>query len=75
MLGTPNEDTWPGVSALPDWNTEFPKFPPLQLSRFLPGMNEEGIDLLEQILTLDPRRRLTATEALAHPYFAGVKMN
>ncbi|VDN17837.1 unnamed protein product [Dibothriocephalus latus] len=28
------------------------------------------LDLLGKILTLDPDRRLTATQALAHPYFA-----
>ena len=30
-----------------------------------------GIDLVDNIVTLDPRRRFTAREALAHRYFAG----
>ncbi len=25
-LGTPNEDTWPGSSSLPDWSIDFPKY-------------------------------------------------
>lgn len=27
-FGTPSETTWPGVSCLPDFNDEFPKFAP-----------------------------------------------
>lgn len=28
VLGTPNEDTWPGVTSLPDFKSAFPKWPP-----------------------------------------------
>lgn len=27
-MGTPNEDTWPGVTSLPDFKSAFPKWPP-----------------------------------------------
>jgi hypothetical protein len=46
-MGTPNEDTWPGVTALQDWNDEFPFWPPMSLTRYCPGLCEEGLDLLE----------------------------
>lgn len=26
-LGTPNEETWPGVTSLPDFKSAFPKWP------------------------------------------------
>lgn len=26
-MGTPNEETWPGVTALPDFKSAFPKWP------------------------------------------------
>ena len=29
-----------------------------------------AVDLLEKLLVMDPDRRLTAEQALAHPYFA-----
>ena len=29
----------------------------------------EAVDLLDKLLTLDPRERLTATQALDHDYF------
>lgn len=70
VLGTPNEDSWPGVTSLQDWNEDFPVWPSLQISSFVPGMCEAGVDLLEQLLPLDPRKRLSAHEALQHPYFA-----
>jgi cyclin-dependent kinase len=47
VLGTPNEDTWPGVTSLPDWNEDFPVWPSLLLSRYAPGLSESGVDLLE----------------------------
>nr|CAD1830376.1 unnamed protein product [Ananas comosus var. bracteatus] len=28
VLGTPNEEIWPGVSSLPDFKSAFPKWPP-----------------------------------------------
>ena len=27
-MGTPNEDTWAGVTSLPDFKSAFPKWPP-----------------------------------------------
>jgi serine/threonine protein kinase len=72
VLGTPNEDTWPGVTALQDWNDDFPVWPALNLAHFMPNFSDEGINLVEQLITLDPRRRYTATECLNHPYFAGM---
>jgi len=32
-------------------------------------ISEEGMDLLERLLCLDQNQRITAREALAHPYF------
>ena len=69
VLGTPNEETWPGVTSLQDWNSSFPVWPSLQLSRLVPKLTEEGIDLMEQLMAIDPRRRLSAVEAMKHPFF------
>uniref|UniRef100_A0A0A9E4C6 Uncharacterized protein n=1 Tax=Arundo donax TaxID=35708 RepID=A0A0A9E4C6_ARUDO len=27
IMGTPNEETWPGVASLPDYKSSFPKWP------------------------------------------------
>lgn len=70
ILGTPTEETWPGVTALQDWNDDFPRWPHLNLGRFVNRLCPQGIDLLENLLVLNPRGRFTAREAMAHPYFA-----
>lgn len=40
------------------------------LPQLLPGTCPEALDFLEQILTFNPMDRLTAAEALAHPYMS-----
>jgi cyclin-dependent kinase 1 len=72
ILGTPNEDVWPGVSSLQDWNEDFPVWPSLQVCRFTSTLCDSGVDLVEQLIQLDPKRRISAQDALAHPYFAGM---
>uniref|UniRef100_A0A8C0IPH0 mitogen-activated protein kinase n=1 Tax=Chelonoidis abingdonii TaxID=106734 RepID=A0A8C0IPH0_CHEAB len=46
-----------------------PKIPKMDLSRLFPKANPLAVDLLDKMLQLDVEKRLTATEALAHPYF------
>ncbi|KAF9155247.1 Cyclin-dependent kinase 3 [Linnemannia schmuckeri] len=72
ILGTPNETVWPGVSALKDWNPEFPKWQRKDLRTLVPGLDDEGLDLLEQLIDYNPARRISAKRALLHPYFDGM---
>mmetsp|Transcript_16497 Transcript_16497/g.27556 ORF Transcript_16497/g.27556 Transcript_16497/m.27556 type:complete len:296 (+) Transcript_16497:56-943(+) len=67
-VGTPMEASWPGCSGLPDWNDAFPVWPQLPMSKFVPDFCPHGIDLIERLLTPDPKTRLSAREALQHPY-------
>ena len=46
-----------------------PSFPRKDFSKFFVGANPIAVDLLNKLLVMDPDRRLTAEEALAHPYF------
>lgn len=69
VLGTPNEETWPGVSSLPDFKSAFPKWPPKDLASVAPNLEPAGIDLLSKMLYLEPSRRITARNALEHEYF------
>ncbi len=72
IFGTPSEDTWAGVTSLPDWNNEFPTWPSLKMECFVPGFSEQGTDLIERMMALDPKFRITAKDALAHPYLANM---
>ncbi|KAG0002170.1 cyclin-dependent serine/threonine protein kinase [Modicella reniformis] len=69
ILGTPTEESWTGVSTLPEYRPDFPTFKPIPLETLVPKLDADGIDLLNRLLTYDPDKRISAEEALAHPYF------
>jgi serine/threonine protein kinase len=71
-LGTPNEETWPGVTSLPHFELDFKHWPFGSAASFLQVDNVSplAIDLLDQLLQLCPTRRLTASKVLKeHAYF------
>ena len=69
-LGTPGEETWKGVTKLPDYKSTFPKWPRQNLVSILKGLSADGVDLLQQMLIYDPQQRVSAMNARLHPYFA-----
>lgn len=69
LMGTPNEQIWPGVSRLPDYHAVFPLWKPQPLSSAVPTLERDGLDLLGRMLVYDPNQRITAKAALAHQYF------
>lgn len=70
VRGTPTSLTWKNIEQLPDYDKiQFSKNDPVPLVTIIPRACNEGLDLLEKLLTLDPSRRITATEALQHAYF------
>ncbi|KAI3956700.1 hypothetical protein MKW92_015560 [Papaver armeniacum] len=68
LLGTPNEERWPGVSKLMNWH-EYPQWSPRKLSSAVPNLDEAGQDLLLQMLRYEPSKRISAKKAMEHPYF------
>ncbi|CAM8892919.1 unnamed protein product [Rhodiola kirilowii] len=72
VLGTPNEETWPGVNSLPDYKSAFPKWPAKDLGTVVPNLDPAGLDLLSKMLCYDPRKRVTARSALEHEYFKDI---
>lgn len=68
-LGTPNEESWPGVSQLPDYKTAFPQCKPQNLSSILPQLDSLGLDLFSKMMRYPPGERITAKDALKHAYF------
>jgi serine/threonine protein kinase len=53
VLGTPNEEVWPGVTALQDWNADFPVWPAIQICHLVPGLSRDGVDLIEVCIVLN----------------------
>lgn len=69
LLGTPNDEIWPGVTKLPDFKEFFPCWPRQSLSKAVPPLDDAGIDLMEKMLIYQPSKRISCKEALKHPYF------
>ena len=74
VLGTPSEATWPGVSALPEFNPDCAMYPPLPLEAIIPDMEPDGYDLFAKMCAYQPEKRVTCEEALKHPFFADVQL-
>ena len=71
MLGTPDEDNWENVSALPDYQKRFPNWKRSNLGSTYAALGEAGVSLLEALLVYDPRTRIVGKDALEHAYFDG----
>ncbi len=74
LLGTPSERTWPGISQLPEYkpNLQMQIYATQDLRLVLPQIDELGLDLLKRMLQLRPEMRISATNALRHPWFHGI---
>lgn len=71
-LGTPTEDEWPGINVILKGCISFPinsNPVPLEQINGINGLTQNGIDLLYKMLTINPYNRISAKDALAHPYF------
>ncbi|XP_012284397.1 cyclin-dependent kinase 14 isoform X2 [Orussus abietinus] len=75
ILGTPTEETWPGVTHLPSYRPQRLTFyPPRKLGLSFPRLYDiaEGDGMASSLLQLNPDQRIGAEEALRHPYFASL---
>jgi hypothetical protein len=50
VLGTPNEESWPGVKQLADYKPTFPQWSAQDLAEQVPYLDEAGIDLLKVLI-------------------------
>lgn len=81
LVGTPSEESWPGVTKLSHWRKfnfrahprmaglrqRFP--PPGLIFDGRPALSEAGFDLLSRLLDPCPERRISAQDAMEHPWF------
>lgn len=67
-LGTPNEESWPDVGLIENFK-DFPIWQGVNLKDLLPGVSLEGVELLSRMIVLDPKKRISAYEALNHVIF------
>jgi len=75
ILGTPTKNQWSDINYLPE-SGKLSKFKmyPNTFTTFMQQnaptwKSKSGLNLLTSMLEYDPKRRITAEEALDHPYF------
>lgn len=68
-LGTPTEETWPGMIQLPDF-IQFKPFPPVPLKDIFIAATDDLLDLLASLLNINPLERCSCDQALQMPYFS-----
>ncbi|KAL1960871.1 hypothetical protein VTO42DRAFT_5854 [Malbranchea cinnamomea] len=69
-LGTPNTETWPSAKTLPDWGKiDFKEYPAKPWEEILRDAPPDGRDLASKLLRFESSERLSAADALNHPYF------
>lgn len=69
LLGIPNENSWPDAKQLKNYAI-FKGGPPLTIQKKFSKFSDETRDLLEKMLVSNPNSRISASEALLHPYFS-----
>jgi len=67
-LGTPTEEEWPGHTKLPDY-VSVGQFPRTPLRDLFTAASGDALNLLSKSIIYEPRRRISARDALNHPYF------
>lgn len=72
ILGKPTAELWPGIVELPNWTRaqSWANHGGCLQDR-VRGLQKgsHGFDLLTKLLEYDPTKRITADEALKHPFF------
>jgi len=73
LLGTPTDRDLQAMRATCS-AVDLPKLKPFPWERiFAPNTPPEAVDLAQRLLRYDPDQRLSASQALAHPFFEGAE--
>lgn len=70
-LGTPTPEIFPSITELPEYKPDYPIYPtPDTVASMVPGLEPDGIVLLEAMIRYDPGQRVSASDAMRHVFFA-----
>ncbi|GLE07187.1 hypothetical protein PINS_up017184 [Pythium insidiosum] len=75
VIGTPPADATARIksSQAQRFLKSLGKKPKVPLRTIFPSASDDALDLLDRLLEFDPAKRLTADEALAHPYMQPIE--
>lgn len=69
-LGTPTEDSWPGITSNEIFlSGRFPYYPKEHLINHSPRLDNSGLNLLEKFVEFIVKNRISASDAMKHDYF------
>ncbi|KAI8981614.1 cyclin-dependent protein kinase [Mycotypha africana] len=68
VLGTPNEEIWPGMTQMPNYRPSFSSYPLQSMQQIFPCLDPLAQDLLGRMLQYNPAARISAQEAMEHPF-------
>jgi len=71
-MGTATEENWPGCSHLLEYKAIFPKWEAKPLPAEI--VEHKADDLFLKLIAYDPNRRISAKNAMLHPYFDDVAL-
>jgi negative regulator of PHO system len=70
LMGTPSERSWPGLTQFPEYKQNWNVYATQDMRLYLPQIDQTGLQLLGSMLQLRPELRISAADALHHPWFA-----
>ncbi|EPY27295.1 hypothetical protein AGDE_10837 [Angomonas deanei] len=68
VVGTPTEETWPGVTKLPGYDNSFKIYRVAPLPTRLPDYDTKAVEFIAYLLEVNPRKRPTIQSILQHPF-------
>jgi len=74
LLGTPQREEYPELIRLPHYKPDLPQYRAGRLELAVPRLDRQGMDLLLQLLKHNPMRRISAKDAMLHPFFDELKV-
>lgn len=69
LMGTPSERSWPGISQFPEYKSNVTVYHTQDIRNYLPQIDPVGLQLISSMLQLRPELRVSAQQALQHPWF------
>lgn len=73
VIGTPSPEDLAAIGKANEYIKSLGHSPGKSLEKVFPAADPKALDLLKKMLQFNPKRRLTAEEALNHEFFQGVR--